>query len=408
MVVRVARASILLVAIAIATSGCPSRSPDDASADIAERDARTDASPRAWCDLPGDEPSGVVVPPGFCARVFAHVQHARVIRFAPGGELFVASPNRDTAGYGGAGPDAPRIAIVPDDDGDGRGDTVLTFVADAFAAHALLFTEDSLYYSLGTQILRMPNRAGQRTAEPATVVANLTDAQSFLHWPHTIDRADDGTIYVSRGGDEQMNCPTPRATRGAIVALDGTLQGRVVMRGLRNPMYLRCHRGFGHCYANELTGDFWDDVGGTEKLVPIRDGDDWGYPCCIERGRSIPEASPPADCSFVPDPTWSIPLHDTPFGLDWEPSRWPAPWNGRLFIALHGQFNTWHGARITAVASDATTGAPMANPAPLEFAWGWDDGSLAHGRPADVAFSPDGRLFVANDITGEIVWMAPR
>jgi glucose/arabinose dehydrogenase len=42
-----------------------------------------------------------------------------------------------------------------------------------------------------------------------------------------------------------------------------------------------------------------------------------------------------------------------------------------------------------------------------DFATGWDDGSRSHGRPAAVAFAPDGRLFVANDNDGNIFWIAP-
>jgi hypothetical protein len=42
-----------------------------------------------------------------------------------------------------------------------------------------------------------------------------------------------------------------------------------------------------------------------------------------------------------------------------------------------------------------------------DFATGWDDHTLAHGRPAAVEYSSDGRLFVANDNNGEIFWIAP-
>jgi hypothetical protein len=43
----------------------------------------------------------------------------------------------------------------------------------------------------------------------------------------------------------------------------------------------------------------------------------------------------------------------------------------------------------------------------VDFATGWDDGTRSHGRPANVAFAPDGRLFLGNDIDGLIVWFAP-
>jgi len=32
---------------------------------------------------------------------------------------------------------------------------------------------------------------------------------------------------------------------------------------------------------------------------------------------------------------------------------------------------------------------------------------MDHGRPAAIAFAPDGRMFVGNDINGLIVWIAP-
>jgi glucose/arabinose dehydrogenase len=386
--------------------GCPSPpAPDATTVDTGQpSDASDIVSMRPpFCAGPGSPPDGITLPPGFCARTFAHVQHARVIRFAPGGELFVASPNTPTSGYGGAGPEPSRIAVIPDDDHDGLGDTPVTFLANVDACHALLFAHDALYYSVGTQILRMAYTSGQRTPAAAVVIANLTDGASFVHWPHTLDVADDGTVLVSRGGNEIGSCPASRPPMGAVIALDGTLQGHVLATGLRNPMYLRCQHTRGRCYANELTGDFWDAIGGVEKLILVRDGDDWGYPCCVTRGHSIPDAG--TDCTTIASGEHALTLHDTPFGMDFEPGRWPAPWTGALVIALHGSFNTWVGTRVVTIATDPSTGEPMG--LPVDFATGWDDGRRDHGRPSDVVFAPDGRLFVANDITGEIIWIAP-
>jgi glucose/arabinose dehydrogenase len=63
---------------------------------------------------------------------------------------------------------------------------------------------------------------------------------------------------------------------------------------------------------------------------------------------------------------------------------------------------------------DPTTGLPLpssdtggSNVGMSDFATGWDDGTLTHGRPGSVAFSSDGRLFIANDASGDIFWVAP-
>jgi hypothetical protein len=107
----------------------------------------------------------------------------------------------------------------------------------------------------------------------------------------------------------------------------------------------------------------------------------------------------------------------TPFDLDFEVNNWPAPWNNRVYIALHGVFGTWDGARVVAIAMDPETGQPlpgsdlggMSSGAMMDFATGWDtaDNSRRYGRPTNVAFAADGRLFLSNDQNGDIVWIAP-
>jgi len=81
---------------------------------------------------------------------------------------------------------------------------------------------------------------------------------------------------------------------------------------------------------------------------------------------------------------------------------------------MHGDVGSWGGARVVGIATDPSTGWPMpsselnaSNPNSADLATGWDDGTHAHGRPAAVTFSPDGRLFVGNDFTGDVVWIAP-
>ena len=46
-------------------------------------------------------------------------------------------------------------------------------------------------------------------------------------------------------------------------------------------------------------------------------------------------------------------------------------------------------------------------PSLLQFASGWDDGMQDHGRPAAITFAADGRMFLADDNLGIIVWIAP-
>jgi glucose/arabinose dehydrogenase len=370
--------------------------------------------------IPGnDSPvdlSFVKVPEGFCVHHYAHVGNARQLRFAPGGELFVASPTELTTGGGPGGQSA--IMIVPDDDQDGQGDKSVVFLGNIPATQGMLFTKTHFYYQNGTRILRLPYKAGDRAPSAAgEQVANITLYHSSLHWPKTLDISDSGVIYVGNGGDQNEICDLTRPFHGGILKLDGAPGGTPVARGLRNPIGVRCSRGHDRCYAVELAKDYSAKEGGREKLIPIRDGDDWGFPCCATKDRPYDNVSPVPNCSKTVAEANAFIIGSTPMDLAFEASgAWPAPWGKSVYVPLHGEAGTWIGARLVAIAVDPVTGEPMfgsdldagvSGGAMADFATGWDDRSLSHGRPAAVAFAPDGRLFIANDTNGEIFWIAP-
>ncbi len=357
----------------------------------------------------------LTVPSGFCAHYFANVPAARQIKFAPGGELFAASPSRNTAGGAPTGKGA--IIALADNNHDGQADATSTFLGGLDAVQGLLFTNGSLYYQNDKQIERLDYAVGQRTAPGhGEVVVDIEAYSSGLHWPKVLDVADDGSIYVTNGGDQGEVCDMTRPFHGGIVRIDGSPGGALVEKGFRNPIALRCLPGHGSCWIAELSLDASGKEGGREKIVPVHAGDDLGYPCCATRDVPYPNVTPTPDCSTMTPEDNAFIIGETPFGLEFDvPRLWPAPYTGALFVALHGEFGNWSGARLVAIETDPTTGAPLpstdvgGNPTSslLDFAGGWDDGHQDHGRPAALAGAPDGRLFLANDDNGDIVWFAP-
>ncbi len=217
-----------------------------------------------------------------------------------------------------------------------------------------------------------------------------------------------------------MHCLSTNPTRGCILALTGGTP-TVVAKGFRNPIALRCEPNHNVCLAAELGLDFSVNRDGREKIVPVHLGDDWGFPCCATKNApytgvvtSDTQATP--DCSQVAQEDVEFVIGHTPFGLDFERGHWPAPWGGRLFVTLHGDFDQWTGARVVAIGLDPVTGLPLAasdlagndSGNMADFATGLqDDGHMDHGRPAAVAFAPDGRLFLGDDQSGAVVWIAP-
>ena len=418
-----------------------------------------------FCDLPGSyqqtmpgvsvvpgaatgtpDLSFLNLPAGFCAHYYAHVGTAdsccigpadraargnvRQLRFAPGGELFITSPTASTTGgCGCAG--AAAMFVLPDDDRDGVADAATVFLSNLPMTQGLLFANGYLYYQDGTKIMRLPYAPGDRApsgaGEQVADIDVVTHYSSVTHWPKTLDIADDGTIYVANGGDQTehtaslppqcLMASADRPFHGGILKLDdGALGGATeVAKGFRNPISIRCARNRGQCFAVELALDYAYDRG-REKLVPIRQGDDWGFPCCATQNLAYSDyKNPLPDCSGVASEIGSFFIGHTPFDVDFETGKWPEPWKNSAYIALHGEYGDWVGEGIVAIDYDAMTGnflpgsdlTGMLSGSFHQFASGWEKPQRGHGRPANLAFAPDGRLFVGNDVTGDIFWIAP-
>jgi glucose/arabinose dehydrogenase len=363
------------------------------------------------------------LPLGYCAHYFAHVPTARQLRFAPDGHLFVASPTTPTTG--GAQNGMAGIVVAPDDNGDGVADESVMYLDQLPSTQGLMFNGGYLYFQDGATIRRIPFKNGDLSPSgSAEAVTTVTVQQAPEHWPKLFDIAQDGTMYVSNGSTQSEECLSTRPVFGAIfkVAPDG---GETeVAKGFRNPIAMRCEPDHDLCIALELALDYSDSTGpvGREKLVPVHQGDDWGFPCCATQNLpyvnvTYGDNGQVPNCSGVGVETVSFVIGDTPFGIDFETGKWPAPWGGRAFVSLHGVFGTWQGARVVAIARDPSTGMPLpatdfdggesANDNMMDFATGWDDGRMDHGRPAAVTFAPDGRLFIGDDQLGAVIWIAP-
>ena len=323
--------------------GCPSSQPDNTGS--YEAGPLPDGAIKHPCTLPGAvqfTANGPVVVPGgdpnlpaldylhlpvgFCAHPYGVVGNARQMRFAPGGELFVSSPTTPTTGGNGTA-GASAIVVLPDDDEDGLADKEEVFLDNLPSTQGMLFNAGNFYYQDATRIMQLPYERGDRMPSgAATPVVDITVYSNALHWPKTLDVSDDGHIYVGNGGGQEDPCVEPHPFLGGIIEIDGTPGGKQVAQGFRNPINIRCARGHNQCFAVELALDYSESMGGREKLVPIRQGDDWGFPCCATRnlpysGVTNQKGAAPS-CGGVTAESNAFIIGDTPFGIEFEPGRW--------------------------------------------------------------------------------------
>jgi len=148
--------------------------------------------------------------------------------------------------------------------------------------------------------------------------------------------------------------------------------------------------------------------GAREKLFVVRASTTYGYPCCYTQSVEGPLSDPRFNCGVVAREEAYFNIGETPFGLDWERGRWPAPFANGIFVALHGSYYLGPpgvGSRVIFAPTDPVTHAPSGEF--TTFIDGWGPGSPQMRRATDIAFAPDGRMFVSDDWDGRIYWVAP-
>jgi glucose/arabinose dehydrogenase len=274
--------------------------------------------------------------------------------------------------------------------------------------HGLVIGGGYVWFTTSGGVWRTPYVSGQRGETPGGR-QQFSMPRNFFggRWTHGLARSPSGALYTTNADSTgSMACSSTRDD-GHIFSVDDHGVATVVATGFRNPMYARCHFNSETCLASEL-GEDEQRPNAREKILRIRSGTWYGYPYCYAPNL-VEQAICPENCAQVVAEEASFPISNTPFGLDWERGMWPGQYRNALFVALHGSFYSptpFEGASVVYTATDANH-IPISTQDWHPFVTGFSRGPGPLSRPADVAFSPDGRLYVADDTGHAIYWVAP-
>ncbi len=362
--------------------------------------------------------SAIVVPSGFTVSVVANVGGARELAFVPNGDLLVGTS-------GGS------VAIVPSADAPGIAGAVGTFatVGDRPAA-GVAYGNGYVYVSTQHALWRTPYNTGDRTA------SSLAQIASYRQGP--VAPGSDGDVHSSASvtltgsnafvgvGSSCNACAEVDPTRATVqrTALDGSGMTTYATR-FRNAIALA---------VNPATGTVWAGGAGQDALPqghpyefidaltshqPIAD---YGWPVCEENQHAY---APGVDCSHTVIPRVEFPAYATLIGATFYPSAQPGPYafpsayRGGLFVAAHGSWHVINGHHIApSVAFVPMNGDTPATPVNWsdpttqwrQFMGGFQNnanGDARIGRPTGIAVGPQGSLFVADDLSGNIYRIRP-
>lgn len=398
-----------------------------------------------------DGNAGLILPPGFCATVFADgIGHARHLVIAPDGVAYV---NTWSGSYYGNEPAHPGgfLVALQDTTGAGRANVIARFgetTEDGGAGGTGIgLYKNWLYAEINDRIVRYSLTAGSifPRGRAQTIVSGLPLSGDHPMHPFVIDAA--GWMYVDvatatnacQSRNRQPASPgispcVELETRGGIWRYNANQLNQTFSPSARYATGIRNAEGLaidasGRIYATQQGRDQlhanWPDLYSppeeatqpAEELLLLKPGGDYGWPYCyydaVQRKLVLaPEYGGDGGkrvgiCANKSGPVAAFPAHWAPNGMAlYNKSQFPARYRGGVFIAFHGSWDRapypqggynvvfqplrdGRAAGRCEVFADGFVG-PVTTPA----------GALH--RPSGVAVGPHGSLYVSDDVGGRI------
>jgi glucose/arabinose dehydrogenase/cytochrome c5 len=398
----------------------------------------------------GDD-SGLTLPAGFCATIFADgIGHARHLVVADSGVVYVNTWSGRY--YGGDTPHAGGFLVaLKDTSGAGKADVNERFGATVQSGGAggtgIGIYKGWLYAELNDKILKYPLKKGALLpGESQVVVSGLPLGGDHPMHPFAIDA--DGDLYIDVASATNacqeknrtlkspgINPCTELETRGGVWRYDAKKINQVFSPAGRYATGIRNAEGFGvdaighHIFVTQHGRDQlhsnWPDVIKdpeqeatlpSEEVLLLKQGGDYGWPTCYhdpflpglvlapEYGGDGKTAGP---CAEKIPPVAYFPAHWAPNGMVlYNQKQFPAHYRQGLFIAFHGSWNRAPYAQGGYnVVFQALSGEKASGKCEI-FADGFagadkSPGKAAH-RPSGLAVGPDGSLYMSDDVAGRI------
>jgi len=429
---------VTLAAMRIGTSLAPAQKQTNSAAE-----AKSQACP--------SDDSGLTLPAGFCATVFADdIGHARHMVVAPSGVLYVNTWSGTY--YGNDTPHAGGFLVaLQDKSGGGRADVIQRFgetVQNGGAGGTGIgMYKGSLYAEINDRIVRYGLPAGSIISSgPAdTTVSGLPLGGDHPMHPFIIN--EQGSMYVDVASatnscqlkNRTLKSPgadpcTELETRGGIWLYDANKTNQTFSAAERFATGIRNAEGFaidssGRVFVTQHGRDqlytnwpglYKPDQEATlpaEELLLLQPRGNYGWPECyydafVQKLVLAPEyggdgGKTIGPCANKIAPLVVFPAHWAPNAMVlYDQKQFPARYHGGVFIAFHGSWNRapypqgGYNVVFQPLAGDHASG--QCEIFADGFAGAVKSPAKAAHRPSGLAVGPDGSLYVADDVRGRI------
>jgi glucose/arabinose dehydrogenase/mono/diheme cytochrome c family protein len=419
----------------------------------AERQSDAGAAPGSHTCANDD--SGLKLPVGFCATVFADgIGHVRHMVVAPNGVLYVNTWSGRY--YGNDTPHAGGFLVAlqgkngQGKTGSGKADVIERFgetvQSGGHGGTGIGMFKGSVYAESNDRIVRysLPARSIVPNGSGETVISGLPLTGDHPMHPFIIDA--DGKLYVDVAtatnacqaknrtpGSPGLNPCTELETRGGVWLYDANKTGQVFSPEERYATGIRNAEGFaidasGRMFVTQHGRDqlhanwpasYIPDQEATlpsEELLLLKAKGDYGWPECYhdpfaQKLVLAPEyggdGKKTGVCATKIAPIAVFPAHWAPNAMArYDQKEFPAHYQGGVFIAFHGSWDrapyAQGGYNVVFQALNGDHASGQCEIFADGFAGAGKSPADAEHRPSGLAVGPDGALYVSDDVRGRI------
>src|SRR5271170_868619 len=398
---------------------------------------------------PSDD-SGLGLPAGFCATVFADgIGHARHMVVAPSGVVYVNTWSGDY--YGNDTPHAGGFLVaLQDKGGTGKADVIERFgetvQSGGHGGTGIGMYKEAIYAEINDRIARYSLPAGSiaPSGSADTIVSGLPLGGDHPMHPFLINA--EGAMFVDvasatnscQGKNRTLKSPgidpcTELETRGGIWRYDANKTDQIFSKAERFATGIRNGEGFamdasGRMFVTQHGRDqlhtnwpdfYQPDQEATlpaEEVLLLKAGGDYGWPECyydsfVQKLVLAPEYGGDGKkigvCASKLAPAAAFPAHWAPNGMvRYDKEAFPERYRNGLFVASHGSWNRapypqgGYNVVFQPMAGDHASGGCeiFAD----GFAGAVKSPEKADHRPSGLAVGPDGALYVSDDVRGRV------
>lgn len=338
----------------------------------------------------------IAVPAGFKANVAATgLGKPRMMAIGSDGALYVTRR------------DAGDVLMLKDIDGDGRFDDLKTVWGKFTDVHGIAIRDKTIYLCSSKELKKATISADGTLSDTTTVFKDLPDGGQ--HDNRCLGFGPDNLLYISVGSDCN-DCAETNPEHATIVQVSADEKSRkIYARGLRNTIGFDWQPQTKELWGCDNGTDWRGDTIPPEELNKIVEGGNYGWPLIygkqqVDQTREDPIGTTKEAYAKTTVPAvLTFPAHSAPIDFKFlsNAAGFPNDYKDDALVCWHGSWNAKNPTGYKVQRIKFENGKPTERE---DFFSGFlsKDAKTRFGRPAGLAISDKGVIYISDDESGVI------